>query len=348
MHRRAYALLIATAGIMGILALVTAQVLDRRLVDPEGFLGPGWLRLPMLLLGAFALDLVPRMLWLSRLNPKLMSGIVKERIRTHWTRDRIVLVVLGLVCFYLTYVSYRNLKSFLPAVMGPKKYDKELHEIDIWLFFGHEPAVVLHDLLGTTFTAHVLSSIYLWYLPMVGIAVAAWLVWSRNISFGYWFATSQCLGWALGTASYYMLPTLGPGFEYPWLYGDLAASGAGSLMDALFYGRSTVLYGDVESAMNSVAGFASLHTAITLLWALMAQYTIRNRVVHWILWINFALTIVATLYFGWHYVLDDVGGVAIALIAFYLGAWASGQRFHRGGFSSYPTTTTASVPVDRD
>ena len=46
------------------------------------------------------------------------------------------------------------------------------------------------------------------------LALAAWLVWSRNITFGYWFATSQCLAWALGTASYYALPTLGPGFQY--------------------------------------------------------------------------------------------------------------------------------------
>ena len=46
------------------------------------------------------------------------------------------------------------------------------------------------------------------------LALTAWLVWSRNISYGYWFATSQCIAWALGTASYYALPTLGPGFEY--------------------------------------------------------------------------------------------------------------------------------------
>ena len=67
----------------------------------------------------------------------------------------------------------------------------------------------------------MLSSVYLWFLPLVPLALAAWLVWSRNITFGYWFATSQCLAWALGTASYFALPTLGPGFQYSHLYGDL-------------------------------------------------------------------------------------------------------------------------------
>ena len=31
------------------------------------------------------------------------------------------------------------------------------------------------------------------------------------------------------------------------------------------------------------------------------------------LWIWFALTVLATVYLGWHYVLDDVGGVFIAV-----------------------------------
>ena len=85
-----------------------------------------------------------------------------------------------------------------------------------------KPATVLHAVFGTSFSAHVLSAIYLWFLPLVPLALTAWLIWSRNISYGYWFATSQCIAWALGTASYYALPTLGPGLEYSWLYRDLS------------------------------------------------------------------------------------------------------------------------------
>ena len=80
-------------------------------------------------------------------------------------------------------------------------------------------------MLGTGILAHFLSTIYLWFLPMVPLVLTAWLIWSRNISYGYWFATSQCLAWSLGTASYYALPTLGPGFEYSWLYRDLDNTG---------------------------------------------------------------------------------------------------------------------------
>lgn len=346
MYRRAYALLIGIAVVMGALAVVVAWQVERPIVDPDGFLGPAVVRVPLLILGALLLDFGPRTLWQSRLTPSQMRPIVVERWRSHWNRDRLTLVVLGLVCFYVTYVAYRNLKSALPFVMGPNKYDRELHLIDQWLFLGNEPAVVLHEVLGWSPVAHVLSSIYLWFLPLVPLALAAWVVWSRNISFGYWFATSQAIAWTLGTASYYVLPTLGPGFEYPWLYEDLAATGTTTLMDSLFYGRSNVLHADVQDAVQSVAGFASLHCAITLLVALMAQYTIRSRAVHWVFWVNFAVTVVATLYFGWHYVMDDVAGVVIALIAFYIGGLASGQKFDRRGLASHPTTTTSAVPVD--
>ncbi|MCW2768551.1 MAG: hypothetical protein JWO11_4510 [Nocardioides sp.] len=349
MYRRAYALLVGIAFVMGALAIFVATWKHRTLNDPEGsFLGPSWARLPILLAGAVLLDLLPRTLWFARLNPKAMPAIVRHRLRTHWTRERMTLVALGIVCFYIVYVSYRNLKSFLPAVMGETKYDRELHLIDRALMFGHEPALLLHDVLGTGFMAYFLSYVYLWFLPLVPIALTAWLVWSRNMSYGYWFATSQCIAWTLGTASYYALPTLGPGFRYVALYADLPQTPARSLMDSLANGRHQILWGGVDGAVQSVAGFASLHCAITLLVALMIQATVRSTLLRAVFWINFAVTVVATIYFGWHYIADDVAGVMIAFISFYIGGLASGQKFERRSLASHPTTTTSAVPVDRD
>lgn len=348
MYRRAYVLMVGTALLMGGLAVLASQVLDKRLADPEGsFLGPSYIRLPLLLLGALLLDLLPRTLWLSRLNPKAMPRIVRDRLRTHWNRERFTLVALGIICFYVVYVSYRNLKSFLPFI-HTNMYDRELHLIDRALFFGHEPATVLQTALGTDITAHVLSYIYLAFLPMVPLGVTAWLVWSRNLSFGYWFVTSQCLAWTLGTGSYYMLPTLGPGLEYSWLYEPLANTPTSDLIESLLNARQGVRLEGLEGQVQSVAGFASLHCAITLLLALMVQFTVRSKIAKWVVWVNFGLTVVATLYFGWHYVADDLAGIVIAMVSFYLGGVASGQKFDRKLTTSHPTTTTATVPVSRD
>ncbi|GAA5146949.1 hypothetical protein GCM10023340_18620 [Nocardioides marinquilinus] len=338
-YRRAYVTLVGVAAVMGVLAFVVSQRYDRPLLDPEGaFLGPSWLRLPLLLLITATLDVVPRMLWYSRLRPAVMLPVVRDRLRTHWTRRRVTLVVLGIVCFYVTYVSYRNLKSALPFVRSfdnpDDMFDRELNTVDKMLFFGGRPGPVLHDVLGTNVVAHVLSWIYLLFVPLVPLAVMAWIVWSRRISYGYWFATSQCLAWSIGTASYYALPTLGPAFHYAPGYTDLAHTPTTDLIRSLDRSRDLLLYGGydgsgVEGIVNSVAGFASLHCGITLLWALMVQFTLRSTALKRIFWVNFGLTVVATIYFGWHYLADDVAGIMIAFVSFYLGGLATGQRFDR-------------------
>ena len=102
--------------------------------------------------------------------------------------------------------------------------------------------------------------------------------------------------------------------------------------------------GGLEGKSSPSPASRRLHCAITLLLALMVQYTIRSKIAKWVVWVNFGLTVVATLYFGWHYVADDLGGIVIAMVSFYVGGVASGQKFDRK-LASHPTTTTSAVPV---
>ena len=124
--------MVTIAVFMGVLAIVTGKVVGYPLRDPDGFLGPAWVRLPLLLLGAFAIDIVPRTLWRARGRVNRLVAEGRLLIREHWTRERITLVVLGLICFYITYVSYRNLKNFLVFVRGyqTRQGDYELHKLD--------------------------------------------------------------------------------------------------------------------------------------------------------------------------------------------------------------------------
>ncbi|WGL52862.1 phosphatase PAP2 family protein [Nocardioides sp. BP30] len=332
MYRRAQFLLIGTALLVGIGAIVLAATSGHHLVDPDGsFLGPSWARLPILLGAAIGVDLIPRTVWVSRGKPKLMPAIFRERLRTHWTRDRLTLVGLGVVCFYIVYVGYRNMKSALPFVIHTK-YDHDLELIDTAILFGHHPGAVMQNVFGDGALAYLFSYVYLWFLPLVPIAVTIWIVWSRNLAYGYWFVGSQCIAWTLGTISYYALPTLGPGIAYPYIYHGEPDTPAGQLMDALVHGRQNIRWSEgVVNAVQSVAGFASLHCAITMLTALMVQHTVNNRFLRIFFWCNFCVTALATLYFGWHSLSDDVAGVMIALVSFYVGGLAAGHRFERKG-----------------
>jgi len=329
---------------MGVLAVVTSLAVGQRLKDPDGSLGPSYFRLPMMVLGAFIIDVVPRSLWRSRRRLVSFPSQAKAIIDEHWTRERIGLVVIGLVSFYVTYVSYRNLKNFLPRV-NPTLHDIALDHIDKFLMFGSTPAVVLHAVLGETIAAHVLANVYLLFLPVSPVSLVVYLVWSRNISWGYWYATAQCLAWMFGTFTYYLLPTLGPNFAFPFRYQDLEQTGVTSLLYSLYNARMDVIHPTDRDAIQSVAGFASLHVGIILTLALVVQYTVRHVWLRRLMWLYFSLTVVSTLYFGWHYISDDLAGAVIAILAVWLGAKATGQRFDRHGRAAHPTTSTARLPA---
>ena len=66
MRRPAYGLLVGVAILTGLVAVVASWSLDERLRDPDGFLGPAWVRLPAMVVGAFLADVVPRALWRAR------------------------------------------------------------------------------------------------------------------------------------------------------------------------------------------------------------------------------------------------------------------------------------------
>ena len=342
--RRRLTAMVVVAALMALLATVGSWAVGIPLRDPDGFLGPAYLRLPLLCAAAFLVDVVPRTLWRARGVPARFRPVASILVKEHWTRERITLVVGGLLSFYFTYVSYRNLKNFLPFLRTtdggrhPLIYDAQLHALDEKLLFGHDPALVLHHLLGTGIAAQILAADYLLFLLLVPVTVTAWLVWSSRASYGYWFATADCLCWALGTASYYVLPSLGPAFSFPWLYTSISTTGVTSLQDALINGRLTLHYDPNLHGVQSVAAFASLHVAITLMMALVGQFTIPRRWLRISLWVYFAVTTVSTSYFGWHYLADDFAGALIALAAFYIGARATGQSFSREERDAVPVS----------
>ena len=202
---------------MGVLAVVAAVSLDKRLVDPDGFLGPSWLRLPLLLGSApSSLDLLPA----HAVALAVPAGADARRSSRSGCAPTGPATGSPSSCsgsrrFYITYVSYRNLKSFLPFVLGRDSTTASCTCSTGRCSSGTSPRRCCTRSSATAVSRALLSTIYLWFLPLVPLALTAWVVWSRNISYGYWFVTSQCIAWTLGTASYYALPTLGPGLRVP-------------------------------------------------------------------------------------------------------------------------------------
>jgi membrane-associated phospholipid phosphatase len=337
--RSPYTLAGALALSSGVVAVVVARHFDLPLRDPDGIAGPAYVRLPLIVLLFFVADVVPRALYRAR-GPRGVSEQLQAVIRERWTPRRLALVAVGLASFYATYVSYRNLKGALPFARD-RLYDGELLDLDRWMGFGTAPSTILHTVLGTGFSAHFLSAVYLLFLAFVPLSLGAALVWARDVRIGAWYVTALCLNWLLGAASYYLLPSLGPVFVRPGLFADLPETGVTALQRALFEARLDVLTDPAGAgAIQGIAGFASLHTSIVLTGALVVQRLGLHRLVRWPLWAFFVLTVVSTVYFGWHYLVDDVAGVVIAFLAVWIAGQATGQaRQPMPAMSESPTPT---------
>ena len=320
-----YTFIISIAVLTGIAAIGSSIVTGVPLRDPEGFMGPAYIRLPVLAAMIFGVALIPA--GIRRCGWRAAPRGMVEVVRYEWTLKRVLHICTGLLAFYLCYVGYRNLKSVLPIYTDQLLWDTELAQLDQWIFGGVNPAFIFQDLFGVGLSAALLSFVYLAYLPLVPISVGVALVVCRDLSVGAWFATAISLNWVVGVLSYYVLPAVGPIYYQPQYYEALPETGTSSLQASLWDNRIAFLADPVTAdVIHGVAAFASLHCSVTFTMALFAHKTIQNALLRWATWTFFGLTFLATLYFGWHYLVDSVAGVFIGWLCVAIGQWATGNR----------------------
>ena len=303
------------AGVTALTAFVATQAAGVPLRDPDQVVGRRLVAVIGLVLVLIVFDVMIRA---ARRSGKVLPP--REEMRTvrreRWTRHRAAIVGSALVSFYVTYLAYRNLKSLLPVLRPGELFDTQLAEFDRILFAGNDPAELIHSLLGTGAATHVLSTVYVLFLLFVPVSLALALVFSKDLQRGLFYATALSINWALGAASYFLFPSLGPVYAAPGAFSELPASAASKLQDLLLEARVEYLRDpSATDAAQSIAAFASLHTSIIFTAAVAVWLLGLGRRLQVALWILLALTMAATIHLGWHYVIDDFGGVAIGLAA---------------------------------
>ena len=300
------------AAAFGVVTAVKSEAVDIPLRDPSGAMFRGRLVSMAVLLVVFAAaDVVIRAVR-SGFSPRQLAATARERL----TPVRLILIAAALLAYQIIYVCYRNLKSW-DAFNTPR--DDDLLAFEKAVFFGHSPAVLLHDLLGQDTAAHVLASIYESFSSLVMIAIVASLVFVRQIRDGYVFVTAGAILWILGVTAYYLIPTIGPFWSAPDEFAGLDRTSITSGQEDYLVERAHLLqHPEASDAFSSLSAFASLHTAFTFL-ILLGAYIYRLRVLSVVLAVYFAGVVIATVYFGWHFVVDDVAGAAMAALALFLG-----------------------------
>ena len=246
-----------------------------------------------------------------------------DRLRARWTGHRTVLVGSGLLAYHVVYVSYRNLKSW--DSFNPPR-DPDLLALEQFLFLGHSPAVLLHDLLGSHEAAVVLAVVYRSFTYLVPLSLVGTLALVPRVREAYVFLCSAVWVWILGVGSYYLVPTLGPFASAPGDFAGLTPTPITATQAEYLAERSHLLAEPgAGDAFASISAFASLHVAFTCMVLLMSRYY-RWRRTAVALTVYLAVVMVATIYFGWHFVVDDVAGVLLAFAAVRLGRLTAEPR----------------------
>ncbi len=335
MHKGGFRFAVWVSIALAVTTLVVAWIYDLPVRDPDSVAGPTYLRLPAILLAAFLLDVLPRAAWRAR-NPLRLRQHFTAVVRERWGYAHLKFALLGLGAWYLTYASFRNLKSFVPFV-NRHLWDGVLEDVDRVLFFGNDPAVLLHDLLGTGAAAHFLSFIYIAWIVFVPASLVVALVWSRDARAGAWYVTAIAVDWVLGVATYFMVPTLGPVYARPEMFAGLAETDVTGLQRLMMEERHEVLVNPFTTdAVQTIAAFASLHVGISVTMCVMAELLRLPRVLRAFLWVFLALTVVATVYLGWHYFVDAIGGAVLGVAGVWIAARGTGNAFRRRPLEAQP------------
>jgi membrane-associated phospholipid phosphatase len=321
---------IGVAVAMAVTTWVVAAAYDLPVRDPDGVSVPTWVRLPVIVLAAVLLDVVARWAAYTRTTPRPGAwAALHSVVRARWTREQLWFTLSGLVAWYVAYVAFRNLKGYLPFV-NQRLWDTELHRLDRLLWLGHDPAVVLHHVLGTGWVAWLLSGVYVLWIGLVPAALAIALVWTRRSITGALYVTAVSFNWLLGAAVYYLVPSLGPIYSRPQEFADLPHTFNTSVQDLLLDDRVAVLTDAWDTrAVQTVAAFASLHVAITVTTCLVAELLRLPRWVRLSGWAFAALTCLSTVYLGWHFFVDVLGGFAVGTLSLVLAAWTTGHPLRR-------------------
>jgi hypothetical protein len=217
--------------------------------------------------------------------------------------------------------SYFQLRVILPAASA-RAVDGHLYAFDLRVF-GVEPSLAWDSLVSPG-TTEWFSFFYFGYFFILALHVLPFMFLGKNLDVLARFALGTSIVFCVGHMSYILVPGYGP-------YAYLAPEFHHPLTGGTFWGL-------VQDAVSSVGAqkdiFPSLHTAVPTFFALF-QFRYRKQQwpfrYTWPIAAFCALQIIgATMFLRWHYLIDILAGLALAVAADVLSArlvpWDQARR----------------------
>lgn len=238
-----------------------------------------------------------------------------------WLVDSARLIVFGALMVH----TYFWIKLVVP-LLHPVLYDQQLWNLDRGLFFGYSPNVLFLNLFANRTVLNTIDWSYarIFFVSMTIAFVFFLSAPSRRLRAA--FSNGNTLLWMIGAWLYMLIPSLGPAFRFPdaWLPFMYGLDMTQSFQGALIRNYQAVLRlpqgGSLRNVqlMFGVAAFPSLHVAFqTFVFLWMRRVWIYGEIVFGIFTLVILIGSVVT---GWHYLIDGIAGIAMAVLCYIAGA----------------------------
>jgi len=237
-----------------------------------------------------------------------VAQTLSEYRRRYWSKHAIALDLRYINVVALVFTCFLHLKHLIP-IIHPALFDRQLELLERSWFGGLIATEWLIEFLGAeqaAFWSGVYDSFYYYIALVIFIFIGV-----RDRALRDSFFTYFALTWGLGILMVYSYPTYGPCFVLPEVLSVLPETRVTELQAGLFTLQEFTLANPQDPrGLFMISGYPSIHLALPLgaswyLWRLHPALGSLSLLFS-------LLTAVATVYFGWHWVVDDFGSLVLA------------------------------------
>ncbi len=215
-----------------------------------------------------------------------------------------------LIVFYC----YSHLKALIPILRLTESWDQAFWDLDNKIIPGITPfprfSWLVYPPVEKLFQVSYHSLSFFYSVVLTG------LYFNRNFRLLRATVTALIISYFSANILYFVFPCDGPVFFRPEFFSIDPGSPIGLSQKWLLY-RRELFCNDISTYQvqyfNGIAGFPSMHIAQTLilLWAIKKGLP---RIFS-LSAIYELLLLISTLFFGWHYLVDDLAGILVAYVA---------------------------------
>lgn len=246
----------------------------------------------------------------------------KVMAEKYFSRQKLYDLVHILFLMKVLLVQYSCLKQAIPLI-NPWVYDDGLLLWDLWLHYGFNPMTGSVQFLGTSpEMVEFMDSAYLgWYaIQAPTLVIFAFLIHHRPLHIAF-FSAYFCL-WVFSGLITLILPSLGPIYISPEWFPHIDGTFADQLQSQLWGHYLAGLINPEQYQANiyeGIAAFPSLHVGVIALFSFFL-YPI-HRGMGLAMGIFTAVTLVGSVYLGWHYAVDGYFTILLSYVLYRLWMW---------------------------